>query len=113
MAENGSIILAMKIQIEGCLHTYLDDVYHHNLSDRIRLYILKRQQNFISASLLQYGLFSEPLHVDYIRPLNSQGATVRLTVSAVISRSHGGGLISPGLLSVSTKNLPILTRQEV
>jgi len=27
------------------------------------------------------------------RPLNSHGATVRLRVSAVISRSHGGGFI--------------------
>ena len=53
MAENGSII-AMKIQIEGCLHTYLDDVHHHNLSDRIRLYILKRRQNFISTFLPLY-----------------------------------------------------------
>ena len=41
------------------------------------------------------------------RPLNSHGATGRLTVSAVISRSHGGGLISHDLLSVSTTDLPI------
>ena len=41
------------------------------------------------------------------RPLNSHGATVRLTVSAVISRSHGGGLISHGLLSMSMTDLPI------
>ena len=47
------------------------------------------------------------------RPLNFHGATVRLTVSAVISRSHGRGLISHGLLSMSTKDLPILTRQEI
>ena len=33
---------------------YLDDVHHHNLSDRIRLYILKRQQNFISTFLALY-----------------------------------------------------------
>ena len=45
----------------------------------------------------------------YTRPLNSHGATVRLTVSAVISRSHGGDLISHDLLSVSTKDLPINT----
>ena len=43
------------------------------------------------------------------RPLNSHGATVGLTVSAVISRSHGGGLISHGLLSVGTTDLPINT----
>ena len=43
------------------------------------------------------------------RPLNSHGATVKLTVSAVISRSHGGGLISHGLLSVSTTDLPVNT----
>ena len=53
------------------------------------------------------------IRVTFCRPLNSHGATVRLTVSAVISRSHGGGLISHDLLSVSTKELPILTRQEV
>ena len=41
--------LAMKIQIEASLHIYLDDVHHHNLSDRIGLYILKRQQNFTST----------------------------------------------------------------
>ena len=45
----------------------------------------------------------------YCRPLNSYGATVRLAVSAVISRSHGGGLISHGLLSLSTSDLPINT----
>ena len=45
----------------------------------------------------------------YHRETQSHGGTV----SAVISRSHGGGLISHGLLSVSTKALPILTRQEV
>ena len=56
---------------------------------------------------------SQPLKLLMHRPLNSHGATVRLTVSAVISRSHGGGLISHGLLSVSTKDLPVLTRQEV
>ena len=43
------------------------------------------------------------------RPLNSHGATMRLTVSAVISRSHGGGLVSHGLLSLSTSDLPINT----
>ena len=40
------------------------------------------------------------------RPLNSHSAIVRLTISAVILWSHGGGLISYGLLSVSTTNLP-------
>ena len=43
------------------------------------------------------------------RPLNSHSATMRLTVSAVISQSHDGHLISHGLLSVSTTNLPINT----
>ena len=47
------------------------------------------------------------MKVYYIRPLNSHDATVRLTVSAVISWSHGRGLISHGLLSVSTTDLPI------
>ena len=49
---------------------------------------------------------SVPTHT---RPLNSHGATVRLTVSAVISRSHGGGLISHSLLSMSMTDLPINT----
>ena len=40
------------------------------------------------------------------RPLNSRSATVRLTVSALISRSHGGGLISHGLLSSIATDLP-------
>ena len=40
------------------------------------------------------------------RPLNSHSA-MRLMVSAVISWSHGGGLISHGLLSVSMTDLPI------
>ena len=44
-----------------------------------------------------------------LRPLNSHGATVKLTGLAVISRSHGGGLISHGLLSLSTTDLPINT----
>jgi len=39
------------------------------------------------------------------RPLNSHSATVRPTVSALISRSHSGGLISHGLLSMSTTDL--------
>ena len=43
------------------------------------------------------------------RPLNSNGATVRLTVSAVISRSHSGGLISHSLLSMSMTDLPVHT----
>ena len=36
------------------------------------------------------------------RPLNSHNAPVRLMISAVISRSHGRGLVSHGVLSVST-----------
>ena len=41
--------LAKKIQIEGMLTSYLDDVHHHNLSEWSRLYILKREQNFAST----------------------------------------------------------------
>ena len=41
--------------------------------------------------------------------LSTHSATVRLTVSAVISQSHGGGLISLSLLSVSRTDLPIHT----
>ena len=36
-----------------------------------------------------------------LRPLNSHGATVRLTVSVVISRSHGGGINSYSVMYVS------------
>ena len=49
----------------------------------------------------------QPSNGWHSRSLNSHGATVRLTVSAVISQSHGVGLISHGLLSVSTTDLPI------
>ena len=42
------------IHHQGCLRTYLDDVHHHNLSYGIRLYILKRQQNFTSTYLALY-----------------------------------------------------------
>ena len=45
-------------------------------------------------------------NVDTCRLLNSHGVTVRLTVSAVNSQSHSGGLVSHGLLSMSTADLP-------
>ena len=40
------------------------------------------------------------------RPLNSHGITARLRVLGVISQSHSGSLVSHGLLSVSTTDLP-------
>ena len=43
------------------------------------------------------------------RPLNSHGVSVRLMDSAVISWSHGGGLIAHGLLSVNMTDLAINT----
>ena len=43
------------------------------------------------------------------RPLNSHGATARLMVSAVISRSHGGGLISHGLSGSTVREHDRLT----
>jgi len=46
---------------------------------------------------------------DICRPLNSHGATMRLTVLGVISQFHGGGLTSHSLLSVSTTDLPVNT----
>ena len=39
------------------------------------------------------------------RPLNSHGATMRLTISTLYSQSHGRGLISPGLLSLTLTDL--------
>ena len=45
-------------------------------------------------------------HWPTCRPFNTHGVTVRLTVSAVISQSHGGGPFLVVLLSVNTIDVP-------
>ena len=58
-----------------------------------------------SNPFLKRLILFRDVHTKRHRPLNSHGATVRLTISALISQSHGGGLISHGLLSLTISDL--------